>query len=225
MKDKIRKTAERTRFFNHLLLPQVNITNEDTSEGRYYTTPSGVFPSVTTRLGKFYGKEFLEQWRNRVGHEKAERITYQAGLRGTAVHNICERYLRNEPDYLLDEPPANAESFRSIQKFLDDNVGDVYGIELPLYSKFFNTAGRTDLLGSYAGQKSVIDFKTTRNEKREDWIESYFVQETVYALMVEEMYGVKIPQIVTIMASDYTPPLIFVKDKSDYVAKAIEIFC
>jgi len=225
LRDKIFRKADRTKFFNHAFLPIGNITSEDTPKGRFYTTPSGVFPSVTTVLGRYFNKEAsLDKWRQKVGYENAARITYQAGVRGTSLHNICERYLRNEQDYVGGEMPVNESTFKTIQPYLDEHVGDIYGIELPLYSKFYKTAGRCDLLGIYNEQLSIVDFKTSLKVKKEEWIESYFCQETIYALMVEELYGIKVPQIVTLMAVDNNPPQVFVKDKDQFMEKVFEIF-
>ena len=57
--------------------------------GRTYTTPEGKkYPSVTTVLGASEdSKDGLNAWRQRIGEEEADKITRQAGARGTAVHN------------------------------------------------------------------------------------------------------------------------------------------
>jgi genome maintenance exonuclease 1 len=71
---------------------------------------------------------------------------------------------------------------------------------------------------------SIVDFKTSRKPKREEWIQHYFIQATCYALMAEELYGIDIPQIVIIIAIDNEDPQIFRKDKSKYIGKVKEIF-
>jgi genome maintenance exonuclease 1 len=68
----------------------------------------------------------------------------------------------------------------------------------------------------------IIDFKTSRREKREEWIENYFEQGTGYSLMYEELTGIQINQIVIIISVDgLEQPQVFVKDRIDYVDSLI----
>ena len=58
---------------------------------RHYVTPEGnKYPSVTTVLSSL-SAEGIAQWRARVGHEEAKKISTQASRRGTAVHTLAER--------------------------------------------------------------------------------------------------------------------------------------
>jgi ATP-dependent exoDNAse (exonuclease V) beta subunit len=86
------------------------------------------------------------------------------------------------------------------------------------------TAGRCDLIAEYDGVPSVIDFKTSRKLKKEEWIESYFLQTTVYSMMFESMYKIKVPQIAILIAVDHEPPQVFVKDRGHYVNRVLDIF-
>ena len=61
-------------------------------------TPNGSYPSITTVLGNL-SKTAIMAWRDRVGHEEANKISRQAAGRGTAVHAVCENYVNNDPDY------------------------------------------------------------------------------------------------------------------------------
>jgi hypothetical protein len=65
---------------------------------------------------------------------------------------------------------------------------------------------------------SIIDFKTAKNKKEED-IEGYFLQTTLYAMMVEELLGLYVPQIVIIIGVDFEEPQVFVKRKMHYVRR------
>jgi len=69
------------------------------SGGRKYLIPNGnlYYPSITTLLGNLSKKAIME-WRDRIGHEEADRISRQAAGRGTAVHAVCENYVNNNPD-------------------------------------------------------------------------------------------------------------------------------
>ena len=49
---------------------------------------------------------------------------------------------------------------------------------------------------------SIIDFKTAQEPKREQYLYDYFVQETAYACMLQEIYGLTVKQLVTIVACE-----------------------
>ena len=54
---------------------------------------------------------------------------------------------------------------------------------------------------------------------------NYFIQATIYGMMTEWIYKINIPQIVIIIAVDNNvTPQLFVKQKSQFVDKALEIF-
>ena len=71
-----------------------------TVEGkRHYCLPDGTkVPSVTTILDRTKpeeAKQKLREWRDRVGHERAQQITTEAANRGTRMHTYLERYVKN----------------------------------------------------------------------------------------------------------------------------------
>ena len=213
------------KIFKHNFVPEIDITTENIDGKRYYVLPDGSkFRSVTTVLSDKLDKTVLLEWRKKVGEEEARKISTQAARRGTAVHSIAERYVLNEDNHLRDAMPSSIDSFRSIQTLLDKHVDNILGVELPLYSVALNTAGRCDLIAEFDGVPSVIDFKTSRKLKREDWIESYFLQTTVYSMMFEWMYKISIPQIAIMIAVDHEEPQLFVKDRKQYIDRVLEIF-
>lgn len=194
------------------------IESVDTDNGRFYTTPDGnKYQSVTTFLGKFSDKSWLDDWKNRVGEEKANKVSTQAKKRGTAVHNILEQYLLNNPKYAFKQMPNNMVMARSIINVLDDHIDVVKGIEVVLWSDSMKIAGRADLYAIYNGKESIVDFKTAKNNKNEEDIQDYFLQCTIYARMLEEMFNIQVPQIVVIIGVDNEPAQTFVKDKSEYL--------
>lgn len=211
--------------FNHKLVTPIELTTENIDNKRYYVLPDGVkLKSVTTVLSEKSDKTALLEWKKRIGEEQAQRITTQASIRGTSFHNIAERYILNEEDYKKKEMPVNIESFNQIKPILDNSVDNIYGTELALYSKVLGAAGRTDLVAEYEGIPSIIDYKTSRKIKKEKWIENYFLQSTIYSMMFEYHYKIKIPQIVILMAVDHENPQIFVKQRNHYVNKVIKTF-
>lgn len=216
-------TTTKSKKFLHSFVALDDLSTTEINGKRHYVTPEGTFPSVTTVLSEKLSKQSLNEWRARVGEQEADRISKLARDRGTAVHNICERYILNE-DYKSGVMPTDMHTFLQIKPYLDLNLGSIYGIEAPLYSSKLKTAGRTDLLAGWQGVNSVVDFKTSRNPKKEEYIESYFLQATCYSLMAEERTGLKFPQIVVVIAVDHEDPQIFVKNRNQYVDKVLEIF-
>lgn len=211
-------------MFCHELVSLSPLERTEIDGRRYYTTPGGVFPSVTTVLGEKMDKTAIEEWKQRVGKEEAERVSRQATVRGSAVHKLCEDYLMNQPIDPRRVMPFNMMTFKTIKPVLDQNVDVVYGIEAPLYSKRLNTAGTTDLLARFNSINSVIDFKTSKKQKKEEWIEGYFIQAACYSMMAEELTALEFPQIVIIISNDEYEVQTFVKKRDDYRDRVLEIF-
>jgi genome maintenance exonuclease 1 len=213
------------KLFKHELIELANLKTVTVHGKRHYELPDGsLVQSVTTILDRALDKTALIEWKARVGDVKAQKITTQAANRGTAIHNICEAYLLNKEEYPQNSMPTNIDSFKQIKPYLDANINKIYGIESPLYSYRLKTAGRTDCIAEWNGIPSIIDFKTSRKLKKEEWIESYFIQATTYSLMAEELTDLTIPQIVIIIAVDNEEPQLFIKNKSQYVNRVNEIF-
>ena len=215
--------------FKHNLVSFTELTTENIEGQRHYVLPDGAtkLKSVTTILGERLDKTGLLEWRKRVGEEEANRISTQAARRGTAIHNMAEKYLLNEDmdPILLKEMPINVETFCGIKYVLDDHVDNIYGIELPLYSKTLGCAGRTDLVAEYDGVLSIIDFKTSRKPKKMEYIENYLLQATVYSMMFEWIYKISVPQIVIIIAvDDEITPQVFRLERSQYINRVLEVF-
>ena len=210
-------------MFLHSPLDFPNLPDESTPSGRFYTTPEGEkYPSVTTVLSATDDGKALDAWRNRIGHAEAAKITQQAANRGTQIHKIFEDYLGNCLD-IDSYNPIQWQKFRQSQKTLDEHVDLVYNIEFPVYSDRLKIAGRCDLLCKWDGINSVVDHKTSNKPKREEWIQKYFIQKTLYAMMVFEITGLKVPQIVThISVESETYPQIFVKRTEDYIPLALK---
>ena len=192
--------------------------------GRVYVTPAGnVYPSITSILGR-QPKPGIEEWRKKVGSKEANRITKESTELGTMVHNLCEQYLYNMP---LAESPDEVVSVFNRLRFLLGNIDNIYGLELPLHSNVLKVAGTADCVAEYNGILSVIDFKTSRKAKREDWIEDYFIQAFFYAAAFYEMTGAVPEQIVILVAvRDTFEVQVFKKPMSEmdvYISKLLEI--
>ncbi len=183
---------------------------------RHYQTPDGlVYPSVTT-ITSLHGKEGILEWRKRVGEEEANKISTRAASRGTRVHKLCEDYLNNELSF-TGAMPNSIALFKQIQPFIDNYVGEVYGIECPLYSHHLRVAGKSDCIAQFDGKNAVIDFKTANKPKQEHWIQNYFMQCAAYAVAFEERTGISIPRIAILVAVEGDSPQLFVKKRDAYI--------
>lgn len=206
------------KLFEAKQLKQINENGQ-----RLYVTETGEkYPSVTTALGALNRKKIWE-WRQRVGAEAANKISTQASRAGTAVHNVAEDYILGNS--LEAHNPIALNTFNTIKPLLDDNVGDVYGVELRMYSDQLRTAGTADLICQYNGKNTVLDFKTSKRWKKKDEITTYFMQSAAYAQMVKEHYDMDIEQIVILMAvGQGEGHLVFVEDVKDWKAMTTKFF-
>lgn len=178
--------------------------NDPVTRKRVYLTPDGLkTPSVTTILSTTKDQTHLNEWRNRVGHEKAQQITTEAAGIGTAMHNNLERFMCG-----LDRMPGNNVVHVQANKMADviienglKNVSEVWAMEQSLYFPGLYS-GTTDLVGVYGGDEpAVMDYKQTNKPKKAEWVEDYFLQLMAYILAHNEVYGTDIRRGVVFMCS------------------------
>ena len=197
-------------------LPTENINGK-----RYYITPTGEkYPSVTSVTG-ILSRDGIKKWRKRVGEKTANKISTQAARHGTSAHQLFEDYIKgdNFEDKFKNAMPTTQQAFISLEKQLNQ-IGTVHGLESPLYSHNLQLAGRVDCIAEWDGKISVIDFKTSAKPKRREWIENYFIQETAYAKMFEELTGEKVHSIITMIAvSNGSSQMFHEKPSEKYVEK------
>ena len=137
--------------FNHekIDIGYKDLDAETTDSGRTYSTPDGKsYPSVTTVLS-ILNEHIIQAWRDRVGEEEANRISGKASNRGTRVHSIVEKYLNNEDT--TKALPHIRQSLENLKPVLDDHIGTIFGLEVPLYSNHLGVAGRCDCIAQYNG--------------------------------------------------------------------------
>ena len=191
--------------------------------GRVYTDPNGdTYPSITTVLS-ILSREAIQAWRARVGEEEANKVSRVASSRGTAVHDLLEKYVDNDPNFSEGIMPNILQSFYDVKDVLDTNLHKVYAQEAPLYSKHLGLAGRVDCVGVWDGKNSIIDYKTSRKLKKKEWISSYFMQCAAYAVMWEERTGMPITQLVVMIAVDNEEPQVFIEHRDNWVKKLFDV--
>jgi|TARA_B110000977_G_scaffold2814_2_gene3879 genome maintenance exonuclease 1 len=212
-------------MFNHVkhdvVLPK--LTRKSTEAGRRYFTPDGnAYPSITTVLG-ILSKQGILEWRKRVGEVEANRISTQAATRGTAVHKLAEDYIDNVEGWSKGAMPANIASFNDLKNILDKRLDNIWFQEEFLYSDRLKCAGQVDCIAEFDGQLSIVDFKTSRKPKKEEWITSYFIQASFYAAAFYERTGIPIKQGVILITVDGSEPQVFKVNTYDYLEHFLKV--
>ena len=157
------------------------------------------------------------KWRKKVGNDVATHIANKAATRGTKVHKMCEDYLNglDMEHHKKDFLPYCL--FNELKDKTFDNINEVIGQELVLYSDKYKIAGRTDLIAEYKGELSIVDFKTSTNERKDSYNENYYIQTAAYAEMFEELTGNPINQIVILVVTENGTVQEFIKNKQEYI--------
>lgn len=214
------------KTFNHVgLIKPIEMNTVNIEGRRYYVTPNGnKHKSVTTVISNNpVKKKSLAEWRQRVGQEKAQRISTRSATRGTRYHKLVENYFNNEHDpNLYKDIPLVWMMFNCSRKILD-NINNIYLQEAALYSDHLRIAGRVDCIAEYNGKLSIIDFKTSAEEKKEAYLYDYYIQEMAYACMLWEVYQLRVEQLVTIVACESGDTQVsIVPPKKEYLIKLQE---
>ena len=204
--------------FRHIPTKIPKVVQVNTPNGRYYQTPNGSkLYSITTILSATKDMSGINDWRKRVGEDVANYITNESTKVGSATHKLVENYLNNQKAS-SNSLYADAH-FRNLMPYLL-NINNIRGLELALYSENHSMAGTADCIAEYNGVLSVIDFKTSRYRKPDDWIDSYRLQATAYCIMWQERTKIPIDQFAILLSnadntsdevigkvSDYKPQL------------------
>ena len=151
-------------------------------------------PSVTTILAKTKDQSYLTRWKNKVGHEEAERIKNYSSKRGTAMHKFIEKYIQ-ESGY-EDLTPIGVEAKPMAEKIIEIGftpITEYYGSEVTLHYPGLY-AGSTDLVCLHNDLETIVDFKQANSPKREEWIKDYYMQIAAYAMAHDYVHKSSIRQ-------------------------------
>jgi hypothetical protein len=188
--------------FNYVSMSRVEVDGK-----RRYATPDGEkLPSVTTILEATKpeeSKKALQEWRNRVGAQRAQAITTEAASRGTRMHKFLEDYVKTGTISESGSNPYSVQSHRMAQSIISQglvNCTEFWGTEVPLYfPKVY--AGTTDLVGVHDGSPAIMDHKQANKLKKKEWISDYFIQLAAYANAHNEVHGTDIRKGVIFMCT------------------------
>ena len=200
--------------FKHVVLEEAfkDLNTVNKNGQRFYSTPEGHYPSVTTVTG-WEKRQFFAKWRAENPKESRRVLD-----RGNKLHNLIEDYINNRVDDKTTGGlnPFILDLFILLKPELD-KIDNVYAQEVPLWSSTLELAGRVDCVGEYDGKLSIIDFKGSTRIKRKEDIQNYFMQATAYAIMWQEMTGQKIDNIVILIATEQGESQVFQDNPIRYV--------
>ena len=173
---------------------------------RIYDILGVKLPSVTSILAKTKDQEYIKRWRNKVGHDEADRIYNLSSKRGTTMHKFLEKYIEGEG--YEDLTAIGKEAKPMAQKIIDVGltpVSEYYGSEVTLYYLGLY-AGATDLVCLHNDLETIVDFKQANRPKREEWIEDYYLQIAAYAMAHDYLFKSEIKQAIIMVC---TPDLYY----------------
>jgi hypothetical protein len=166
--------------------------------GRIYHTDKGSYYSVTTMLGNTADKGFLDDWADRIGKDEAAKRTRVAAHMGEQYHQLGEDYFNKVP--YSDVQWMAKHMFDKTIPILDKHVTKIHAVEITLFSHLLQLAGRTDAVVDWDRELAIFDFKCI-NHHVPEWLEDYWIQTTVYAKCLQEMYGLKAKKLVLVCAN------------------------
>ena len=208
------------KFKLNLIETDTSIRSLEENNIRLYSTPGGIFPSVTTVVG-WDKRLFFESWRIK-NKQESERVC----TRGTNLHSLVENYIMGKEVNLNNLDYKTQDLFHLIKPKVDE-LDEIYALETPLWSTKLGLAGRVDCIGIYEGKIQVIDFKGSTRPKDIRDIQNYFLQATAYCLMWQERTGEKIKDFSIFLASEEGIMQVFTEKTVNFVSdlkKAIDNF-
>ena len=225
---------------------EVSVNRIEKNGLRYYQVKEdeaivGEFPSVTTILGNTKDMSGLDKWRDKVGHEEADRISKLSMNRGTVMHRLIELYkpltgskeerLKIITDLLKTDPEINEfdqeyidQGFEFFMKFYNnssqffDRVKEVLAAEKFLWCiKGGGYASTVDNVSRLLDDTiAIIDYKNSRKPKMEGWIQDYFIQASAYVIAFWERTGIKATSVEIWIANEIEGcPQVFKLTESD----------
>lgn len=148
---------------------------------RKHETPLGHLPSVTTILSLTRSKadsEKLRKWQHKFdkinGVGAADKYSDEAKNKGTIIHKLIEMQLQGKPlPDCYDYP-----EILMVKGFLQ--TLDIISLETTVYHPS-GYSGIADCVAKIDNQPVLIDWKTSKREKRKSWITDYFIQTAAYS--------------------------------------------
>lgn len=144
---------------------------------RYYRTDSGDYvPSVTTYLEAYPKSAAFYEWLKNAGKD-ADEIRDEAGRKGSAVHDLTERYDNGEEVSLLDENGyigyklAEWSMFEKYVEFRTRFETSIIHNELNVVSDLYKMGGTIDRVMKVKDDLLLLDIKTSNAVHPHYWLQ------------------------------------------------------
>jgi genome maintenance exonuclease 1 len=210
--------------FNDLKIPKLKQINEK-DKPRYYLLDEDFsdeeklikYYSVTSVLGSDpKTQQAIQNWKNRIGETEANKISSFTAGRGTKVHSLLEKYIKGEEIVSEEILPHFKNMFLTGIPKLDKNLSKIFFLEKKLFSFKLRLGGTADGIVEWNGIPSILDFKTSKKQKRKEYIQNYFLQCTAYACMFNELTNYNIEQLVVFIMNEEDDSQVFIENVSNF---------
>lgn len=160
-------------------LPVFRLHRITTDSERTYDAPTGVARSVTTILDATRDKQGLMEWRDSIGHKKADEIRDMAAFRGNETHSMIEHFLMTgeEPKFHFTAQPY----WKSIKSFVAA-IDESLLMEAPIWHPdgYAGTLDCAAYLYPEDAQPTLFDWKTADNPCKPIKLYEYSLQCAAY---------------------------------------------
>lgn len=187
-----------------------NVKEVTTDQGRWYQYDGDIYPSATTMISAtdHEGKVALKEWRERIGHDAASKITQNAASRGNRWHRFSELFFAGKPTWPCLTDTGDVAYGSTIANLLNTKIRAIHASEARVISKQYGLAGRVDVcVELHDGRMAVLDFKTGSKMKTGNRFTNYLIQTTFYADALNEIWSDV--NIDTVIIAQMTPKAIF----------------
>lgn len=181
-----------------------DVPGEDRPVG-FYRINGKAYPSVTSLISNTSDKSGIEEWKRRIGYDKANRIVERSTNRGHYLHEMLELSLTKKLYTLEELEPHLSKQFKDyedrdalmsaqsmfnkvVNYGLKDYVKEVLLMEEKQYVDLVTKSGdmfgyvcKPDLyIKDVNNQYVLLDWKGSNKPKKDDWVEDYKLQIAAY---------------------------------------------
>ncbi len=144
-------------------------------DNRFYEFRGQFYPSVTTILDAYPKGPAFYEWLKMAG-EKADEIRDSFGKRGSVVHQLTERYDKEEEVHLMSggEPAYTSLEWSMFERYIEFSTKftpEILGIELNYASDTLGYGGTLDRIINLNGELVLIDIKTSNYMHNHFWLQ------------------------------------------------------
>lgn len=182
--------------------------------------PLSKYPGVTRILSATKDAPGLDAWKARVGDEEADRILKESHTYGNSLDKMLTDCW--DEGWNIEDHKSELGYRLYLQLVPHLKHVDPIALQLSVWSDRLKVRGILDCLCFYKGKLTMLDFKNARHEKKPEYVEDYFLQCTLYSMMLYDLLGIEIKQIALFIGvRDKAFPQVFVRETKDYVKPVI----